>query len=74
MSLDLWLVSFIVVSNAFWAYQVHVMMNKLMSKSFYEYKFTKDGPPKVEKRLEENDDSVDQEQDILDELNGMLPK
>lgn len=74
MNLDLWLVGFIVVSNAFWAWQHHALINKLMSKNFYDYKFTKDGP-KNHKLVAVDDVSSHEEEDsILAELNGMLPK
>lgn len=54
----------------FWGYQVHTLVNKLMSKNFAEYKLIQNGPPKItEVPLEENEF---EESEILGELNGMF--
>jgi hypothetical protein len=54
-----------------WGYQVHTLINKLMCKNLAEYELVKNGPPKVEPKEEPRDGLMD-EQDILNELNGMF--
>lgn len=38
MYIELILAGLLVFSNSFWAYVCHRLVNKLMSRSFYEYK------------------------------------
>jgi hypothetical protein len=71
---DIHLIEALALTNIFqlffWGYHVHVLVNKAMSKNFAEYKLVKDGPTQVvETPIEEDYD----EEDILGELNGILP-
>lgn len=73
--LSLWLLGFLVLLNLgqffFWSFQVHRLVNKLMSKDFAEYNAIVRGPPKREPPLVNIEGEVE-EQDILKELNSML--
>lgn len=56
----------------FWGYQVHVLVNKAMSRDFAEYKFVKNGPALEQAPKDDADDF--EEMSILNELNGLLPQ
>lgn len=73
------LLGLLIATNAFWAWQCHGLLNRLMSKDFGEYQYYKN-PPKTESRPTETE-AVDLEEinreneSYLSELNGMmLPK
>lgn len=59
-----------VAQFVFWGLCTHTLINKLMSKNFAEYDLIKKGPPKGEPGIDEDGVSKEEEQEILNELNG----
>ncbi len=59
------------VQLLFWTWQIHKLVNKLMCRDFAEYKAVKRGPGPVGVPYVD-ETSVIQEQEILNELNGMI--
>lgn len=63
-----------IVQLIYWGYHCHTLINKLMSRNFAEYDLVKKGPAKVN-QFEALDEEAEQEnQSILSELNGLLPR
>lgn len=73
--LSFWLIGLLASLNLiqffFWSFQVHRLVNKLMSKDFAEYNAIVKGPPERTPQVVDFD-SVVEEQDILKELNSLL--
>lgn len=70
------LVGVLVALNVFqllyWAHIVQRLVDRLMSKSFAEYQQVKNGPP-PKSEPKEDLDAIHEENEILDEINRMLP-
>lgn len=60
------------VQFVFWSFQAHRLLNKLMSRSFAEYNQIINPEP-LEPREIIDFSQHKEEEDILNELNGMLP-
>lgn len=77
--IESFLVFFLVATNVFqflfWSNQNQKLIDKLMSKNFAEYQAVKRKPDvKPQKDPEEELAAIEEERQILNELNGMLPQ
>lgn len=61
--LDITLLALCILTNAFWAYQCHRLVNKLMSRNYAEY-HALHNPPKDDKPFEGKVPLVDVRQDL----------
>lgn len=65
------LVGFIVLREAWFLYQIHILTNKIMSKNYYDYEFSKNinlSTEKVEHKVQLKDEEIDFDVRQLNEL------
>lgn len=67
-----WLFLLLVLTNAFWAWQVHRLVNKLMSRNYFEFKDAES--PVVEKKQFKAEKAIDDSEDYggISELTGHI--
>lgn len=70
-----WIILILILLNAlqmlFWGYQCQRLINKVMSRNYAEYDLIVNGPREAPPK-KEDPISQQEEQEILDELNGLF--
>jgi hypothetical protein len=68
----IFLLGFTIIREAIFYYQLNKLVNKIMSKSFYEYKQATQLDKPLEKKTIKIDPSFNEDMGVLGDINGVI--